>query len=79
MTKQYIKLGNGAILAIDDIKLIGRQELNEYAIVIDGVQGLTITADGNDVDAIAALLGSSLTVVEKKPEPVLKTRLEIAD
>lgn len=79
MAGRYIKLVNGIIFNVDDIAMIARKELNEYMIFIKGVTATAANANGNDLDAIIALLGDNITIVEKPAEVPLKTKLEIVD
>lgn len=72
---KFVKLGsNQAICNLDDLQVIARKELNSFQLVFRNCP-VVIAADGNDVDAITALL--DITVVERKPEPEIKSKLEV--
>ena len=74
---RYIKLGNGAVFSLDDVQVIVRKQLNEYAVVLRQCP-VTILADLNDVESIENAL-EDLIVVPKPEMPASKLVVGMED
>lgn len=77
---RFIKLSNGVIFDLNQVKVIFRKDINEHAVVIDGV-ALTPRADAGDVEFMESLL-QPLSAPEKPAvaiPPLPPSRLAIVE
>lgn len=74
MSKPHlIKLRNGVMFRLEDVRLIARKDLNQYNIVLEGMQAMP-QADGNDVEFIESLCDISVAPEPKKIAAPLEER-----
>ena len=61
---KYVKLINGVIFKLEDLKMIVKQDLNDYRVILENCPTMAV-ATGDDVEQLEKLL--NLEVLNVKP------------